>query len=188
MKKIFALAVALVSMTAAMTSCSSNDEAEHVMNSTPSSTSMNTSTPVSEYAGQIYFSAFSDQLQYINTVYNVQVGNQTYTVNVSDLQTVSSYPMQAKVLLGNSKETSSALKIYLYKLPAGSKGKVTVTSAFSVKQGVEMPEKVNVALAFMAFGSKSADQLVQLSSNCPSNTLEQRLEIKNGSTITTTLE
>ena len=159
MKNVFAIAtIAIVSLSAVMTSCS-NGEADDVMaprpqqnqatsseSSSTSSASDESSKAMPEFDGTIYFYTMPEQSQYMNTIYTVEAGGQTFTVNVDELPVLSTQPEAAQFIKDASLGTTDLSKYdcHSYTLPASVKGSVvTVCETFSVKEGVTMPEKVS---------------------------------------------
>ena len=151
MKKIFALATVLVSMTAALTSCG-NGEADHVINpapkpdsekTTPADTSDKEAAKIT-FDGTLYFTAGDNQLDCINCSYDIQVGGKTLTVNLADLQPTTNYPDGVKMAL-TALELNTGFKpvVLTYQIPSDLKGEVKITYNWSMKIGVNLPEKVS---------------------------------------------
>ena len=98
-----------------------------------------------DFDGTIYFYAAPGQSQYINAVYTVEAGGQTFTVNVDELP-LSTQPAIAEIA---NKHNSNNIDLkececHSFTLPASVKGgEVTVRKTFSIKEGVTLPEKVS---------------------------------------------
>jgi len=142
MKKIFAFAIALVSMAVSMTSCG-NDDADFIERKAPKReqhSDKGSKDVDAKFDGKLYFAVTNDQLTYFNNEYKVQVGDETLTVNVENLQTTKVYPLAVEGALENLDEKPL---IYVYTIPAGMKGDVTVTSNWSLKN-LELPKRVDM--------------------------------------------
>jgi len=123
MKKIFAFAIALVSMAVSMVSCvdSGIEDIERMAPLTPESDSEAVST---EFDGKLYFAVTDDQLNCLYNGYTVQIGDQTTTVNVENLPPTLAYPAAVSDAIKNCR---SNVTVYVYTIPAGMKGDVVVT-------------------------------------------------------------
>ena len=154
MKKIFALAMAIVSMAAVMTSCS-DDNADFIEQKAPASapvsvtvteTSFDESTPDPEFDGCIYFAAFDQQNEYINSEYTIQVGSESETVNIQNLPVATTLPLNVENFLVRCgrKEDFVRPTVYVYQIPAGMNGQVKVTANLTIKEGVELPASLTI--------------------------------------------
>ena len=152
MKKIFALA--MVSMAAVMTSCG-NDDADFIEQKAPAPApvsisitekSFDESKPDPEFDGNIYFAAFEQQNDYINSEYTIQVGSESETVNIVNLPVANTLPLNVEIFFERCgrKEGFVRPTVYVYQIPAGMTGKVNVTANLSVKEGVELPASLTV--------------------------------------------
>ena len=158
MKKFFAFAMAIVSMAAVMTSCS-NDEADFVAQKAPVAPTTQTTTHVTPKAdkvenevinetfdGTLYISATTQQLDLFDNVYTISAGGQTFEVNVADLQETTYQPERTAEMMAayRAKYTDGELKTFTYKLPVAVSSRLDVqaNAHFSIKDGVELPEKV----------------------------------------------
>ena len=178
MKKIFAFAMAIVSMAAVMTSCN-NDEADFIEQPAPVAPKVQDEVVNTDFDGTLYFCAYDEQFDYINCEYEVTVGGETMMVNVENLQATSTIVKSIEKSLKKMEETDSQFvhpTIYVYHIPAGMKGEVTVRFNFSIKEGVELPELVKVAR-----GCASNGECKFRSSEYESEYLQQGLDVYNGS-------
>lgn len=141
MKKIFALAIAFVSMVAAMTSCQQDDNTDFIQQSAPQKEVYN--EPISsKFDGNIYFAATADQLQYCNNNYKVTIGEETKQISISDMTVVDKLPASVNCVIKTSKSMPT---FYVYHIPADTKGNLKVYAAITVKEGVELPETMDIS-------------------------------------------
>jgi len=141
MKKIFALAIALVSMAVSMTSCG-NDDADFIERKAPKQeqSSNNGSEDINtEFDGKLYFAAYKSQFENVNNIYTVQVGGETMQVNVEDLPLATKLP---HMIQKNLEEVKVKPNIYVYTIPAGMKGEIKVTCSWTAKEN--MAEKIDL--------------------------------------------
>ena len=142
MKKIFAFAIALVSMAAVMTSCN-NDETDYIMQPTPRYDSYDAAPKKIEFDGNIYIAATADQQQYVNSILTVIVDGESKEVNLYDLPVANTIPFSIQKGLPKSKPMPT---FYVYQIPANTKGELKVNAALSIKEGVELPETIDISL------------------------------------------
>jgi len=173
-------------MASAMTSCN-NDNDDFVAQKAPvapkqEQSSNNGSKPVeTEFNGKLYFAVSDAQLAYLNNEYKVQVGNETMTVNVENLQTTTKYPAAVEEALKDLKVTPT---FYVYTIPAGMKGQVTVTNNWSVKN-VELPEKIDMFIGV----SSNNDSCIRMLVGYQCDKLDKLIARQNSmSALTTTLK
>jgi len=131
MKKIFAFAIALVSMASVMTSCN-NDNDDFVEQKAPKQ-EQSSKVENSEFDGKLYFAAYESQFENVNTIYTVQVGSETMQVNVEDLPLATQLPYMIQKKLEDVKVKPN---IYVYTIPAGMKGEVKVTCNWTAKENI----------------------------------------------------
>ena len=146
--------MAIVSMAAVMTSCST-DNADFIEQKAPAptavsisttTTSFDESTPDPVFDGKIYFAASEHQNEYINSNYTIHVGDQTKTVNIEDLTVATSLPENIETYFVRCERKDGFVRptIYVYQIPAEMSGKVNVTANLTVKEGVELPATLDV--------------------------------------------
>ena len=141
MKKIFAFAIALVSMAVSMTSCN-NDEADFIEQPAPKSEVHN--TPKEEkFDGNIYLAATADQLQYFNNEFTISVNGKAEQVNINELPTTTNVP---SMILEHLPANQPMPTFFVYRIPANTKGDLKVNGSITVKEGVELPETVDLAV------------------------------------------
>ena len=91
MKKIFALAIALVSMAAVMTSCN-NDDADYIMQSAPAETTVE-KEEMKEIS--LLVAVAPEQKNYFDEIYTIQTPGQTQTVMVSQMTSATKEEIMA---------------------------------------------------------------------------------------------
>ena len=157
MKKIFALATALVSMTAALTSCG-NGEADYVMNPAPSpvvtSTNSTTQTGSSHtktlsqdvnYNAITFYIPFVDgQLDHFDYQFTVEGKFGTETFNAADLYDAGFVPAAAKL----KDQTNVFYKAFMLKADLKSHDKLTVTANVIAKTPYADIEQAKIAQGF----------------------------------------
>lgn len=131
------MTVAMLAMAFAFTSCGSDDDDEIGGGSS------------AKEVCRLYF--FDNGSQYLNRQYKLTVGTETKIIKIDDLkkETVApeSVESDAKVQLNEAKADGKTVNIYSYDVPATMHGDATLKSDFSVKDGVELPEKVDVLIS-----------------------------------------
>ena len=154
MKKIFAFAMAIVSMAAVMTSCST-DNADFIEQKAPAPTAVSISTTTTsfdeskalpEFDGNIYFGAFEHQNEYISSIYTVQVGDHTETIDIEKLPVATTFPENIETHFRRCANGKGFVQptVYVYQVPADMKGDINVTANLTVKEGVELPAELDV--------------------------------------------
>ena len=94
MKKIFALAIALVSMAAVMTSCN-NDDADYIMQPAPANTTVQNVDAQEMMDVSLVVAVTPEQKTYYDDIYTVQTPGQTQTVLVSEMKPASKEEIKA---------------------------------------------------------------------------------------------
>ncbi len=149
MKKIFAFAIALVSMAAVMTSCN-NDDADYIMQPAPSAPAPQPNEDIEEFDGNVYFVASTSQLEIFNNTYTVKVGAESFEVNLEDLQEATIQPtVQRTANIINSYRAeygTQSLKIFRYQIPMAVKNvnEITANPNFEVKSGAQVSEEFDM--------------------------------------------
>ena len=146
--------MAVVAMASVMTSCN-NDEADFIEQPAPAPVQQQEPAavkPVVEevFDGNIYFSAYPEQLACINEDYEVKVGEEVIKVNVETLEVAKQYPHKVNASLMNAERLNRTTgtkfvepNIYVFHIPAQMKGQVSVTPMWTVKEGQDAPECIN---------------------------------------------
>lgn len=146
MKKFLFMAIAMLTMAFAFTSCSKDDD-----------TNNSGSNNSGKEARTIYF--FDTSCQYLNRQFKVTIGSETKILKVdADLKKVSVAPESVNSSAENDSKMAqgATISIYSYEIPTTMHGDVTVYPDYSVKDGVELPEKITFLFgAYTIFGDAS---------------------------------
>ena len=140
-------------MAASMVSCN-NDDADFIEQPAPVAPKQEqpAEKPVVEetFDGNIYFSAFPEQLACVNEEYEVKVGDQVVNVNVETLEVAKQYPFTICASLTDADRKSRKTEykfveptVYVYRIPAQMNGQVSVTPKWTIKEGYDVPECIN---------------------------------------------
>ncbi len=102
---------------------------------------------------------FDNGSQYFNRQYKLTVGTETKILKVDELKKVSAVPESVEAKAGSdltkAKNDGETLNMYSYDIPATMHGAAALKSEFSIKEGVELPERVNVVISgFIGVGSE----------------------------------
>lgn len=139
-------------MAAVMTSCN-NDNAEFIEQPAPVvQAQAPTQAPVQpkedkaiEFDGYLYFAATTTQLEIFNNIYIVNVGDESFEVNLEKLDETSMKPeMQVSNINHYCAEYGEqTLKIFSFKIPVAVKytSDVTAKATFSLKDGAQVPDE-----------------------------------------------
>ncbi len=138
--------MAMLAMAFAFTSCGSDDD------DTPGGGGSTTEVR------RLYF--FDNGSQYLNRQYKLTVGSETKTIKIDDLKKISVAPESVESKAGEglqkARNEGETINIYSYDIPATMHGVATLKSDFSIKDGVELPEKLNVVISgFIGVGSET---------------------------------
>ena len=151
MKKIFAFAMAIVSMAAVMTSCS-NDDTDFIEKQAPVARNQEQTKQEqapeenNKFDGNIYFCAYPEQIEAMNVAYEVSTeGGNTATIKVERLQVAKQYPedlvkqfVQFDRLGKSHNDSFREPVVYVYNIPSEIKGEISITPKFTVKKDFEI--------------------------------------------------
>lgn len=150
MKKFLFMAIAMLTMAFAFTSCSKDDDTNN------SNSGSNNS---GKEARTLYF--LDNGCQYLNRQYKLTVGTETKILKVdTDLKKVTEVPVFIKSAsesaISSIEKVGDTATFYSYEIPTSMHGAVAVYLDYSIKDGVELPEAINVLFgAFTYFGNES---------------------------------
>lgn len=99
--------------------------------------------------------------QYLNRQYKLTVGSETKVLKLDELKKETAAPSKvesaASTDVNKAKAAGETVTIYSYDIPATMHGDVALRSDFSIKDGVELPEKVGVLIAgFVCVGNENS--------------------------------
>lgn len=136
--------MAMLAMAFAFTSCGSDDDDK-----------VDGGGSSAEAVRKVYI--FDNGCQYLNRQYKLTVGTDTKILKVDELKMESaahnSVESKAAAEVNKAKNKGNTVNIYSYEIPATMHGDATLKSDFSVKDGVELPENVDVLIgAYICIG------------------------------------
>jgi len=157
MKKIFAFAIALVSMAAAMTSCN-NDNDDFVAQKAPVAPKQEQTVNDSYSELKLYFPMLASQSEYIDEEVTVETVFGKETVCVYDLQNATDVPDGLKEAIESNKKLAGQYTYKVYTIKAGMKpgDEVKVTANASVKAPFTDFETSGVAMGVALKGESAS--------------------------------
>lgn len=140
-KRLLSLAVALTTMASAFTSCSGSDDEKKF-------------GPEGGYCSAIYFVGEESEYDYFNPEYILKAGTKSVTLNLKDMvKTTVGLSQDALKAVQAAKEEGFNPTMYNYVIPSDIHGKIAIYPNYTIKDGVELPEKCNVLMCAYPYQS-----------------------------------
>lgn len=137
--------MAMLAMAFAFTSCGDDDDD---IPGGGGSSSANT-------VRRVYI--FDNGNEYLNRQYKLTIGSETKVLKLNELKKEAAAPESVENKAGNDlvkAKQAGTVTVYSYDIPATMHGDAHFNSDFSIKDGVELPEKVDILIAaFIGIGA-----------------------------------
>lgn len=140
------MTMAMLAMAFAFTSCGSDDE------DIPGGGGSSSANKVRKVF------IFDDGNKYLNVQYKLTVGSETKVLKLNELKKETSAPQSVESKAGTKlveAKEAGTINVYSYDIPATMHGDAFLQSDFSVKDGVELPETMDILIsAYIAVGDE----------------------------------